>query len=65
MSTAFFWKIPGIILYVDPLPSPLSTKSTTKTLTKSGSDFSMLANTRIPVAAAMATKFQSVILAPP
>ena len=37
-ASAFAWKIAGIILYVEPLPTPLSTNSTVKPSTNTGSD---------------------------
>ncbi len=55
LASALAWKMPGIILNVEPLPSPLSTNRTTNTDTNSGSDFCMLATMSTAVAAAMPT----------
>ncbi len=64
-ARAFAWKMPGIILYVEPLPSPLRTNRATNPTRKTGSEDLCEANTTTPVAAAIATKVPRVIRAPP
>lgn len=52
-------------MYVEPLPSPVSTNSAMNAIVNRGSDFWVEATTMTPVAPAMATKFHSVMRAPP
>lgn len=62
---ALAWKIPGIILNVEPLPRPVRTKRAMKPTRKRGSDSVPEACTTTPVATAIAAKFQRVMRAPP
>jgi hypothetical protein len=55
----------GIILYVDPLPTPLKTNRATKPVTNSASECWREATSTTPAAPAIATKFQNVTRAPP
>lgn len=57
--------MPGIILYVEPLPRPLSRKSAVKPTRKTGSDSVTEAKITTTVAAAIPPKFHSVMRAPP
>ena len=58
-------KIAGIILYVDPFPSPLSTNSSTNPAVNRASESIADAAITTPVATPMPMKFQKVTRAPP
>jgi hypothetical protein len=62
---AFERKTAGIILYVEPLPTPLSTNRATKPTKNSGSDFCADASNTTPAHKAIARKFQNVVRDPP
>ena len=55
-ARAWAWKIAGIILYVDPLPTPVSTKTNPKPAVNTASESCAVATSRIPMPTASARK---------
>src|SRR2546421_9271899 len=64
-SAALARKIAGIILYVDPLPTPENTNNEMNPTRNSDSDFCCEASRTTPALAAISTKFQNVTTEPP